>query len=116
MGRVLAEGDQTVEDDQFDVVVALFDDKVDVAGGGSTDGGGGRREGDEGAGGLVTDRRAARVEQVVDASGGVFEREEEKRKNELKNINGKDVLGGPIYQLDVCLPTKSEGEALNVFP
>ena len=62
----LFESDEPVEDDELDVIVALLDDELYVAGGGCLDGGGGAGERDQGAGRLVPDRGAGRVEQVVD--------------------------------------------------
>ena len=39
--------DQSVEDDEFDVVVTDFDDEVDIAAGDSFDGSWGRRQSDQ---------------------------------------------------------------------
>ena len=68
MGWRLLHGDESVEDDQLDVVVRLLHDQVDVGGGRRLDRGRSGGEGDQGARGLVPHRRALAVEEVVDAA------------------------------------------------
>ena len=63
----LLHGNQPVEDDQLYVVVALFDDEVDVGRDGGLHGGGRAGERDERAGRLVANTGRARVQKVVNA-------------------------------------------------
>ena len=64
----LAELGEPVEDDELDIVVALLQHKVNVAGGGGPDGGWGGAQGDQGGGALVPHGARGRVEELEDAA------------------------------------------------
>lgn len=68
VGWVFFQSNQSIENDQLDVVVAFLDDQINVAGGGSLDGGRSTGQCDQGARGFVAGGGARRIQQVVDAA------------------------------------------------